>query len=261
MKSGTSLLRVLLAQHRDVFGSFETHWFTDPMRLHWNDPGSRRMQYLIEFFELSDSNYQALCATKREQPHREFVDIVMEYCAIRAGKPRWVEKTPDNIHVWGLIRKQWPDAYLIHVTREYKDCFASWKDRRGDDLDTFLAAATTAYDDIQELLGTTTEHYLEVDYSELASDTESTMRRILTHVGLDWDGACTSIDLKETRTERTKVQNVLGRDSLTAASLTRPIFTDSLGQWRNILNENEISRIDHDLAPWYKILGKRWTTA
>lgn len=258
MKSGTSLMRVLLAQHPSLFGSFETHWFTDPMRIGWRDTSTRRIQYLLDFFELESKDYRALCAQKEGTPNREFIDIVMEYCAARAGKQRWVEKTPDNIRHWSLIRAEWPNAYLVHVTREYKDCYASWKGKRGDGIEAFIKSASTAYDDLGSLLGNSAGCYIEVDYNDLVRNTEATMRSLLNALQLEWSDSCTCVDTDATAVERGKVKNVLGRESHTAISLTRPIFTDSIGQWKRILDDDEVLQIEQSLATWYQVFGKRW---
>ena len=60
MKSGTSLLRVLLGQHPDLFASFETHWFSNDFRLNWNDRNSRRVDYLLRFFEITDEGEEKI---------------------------------------------------------------------------------------------------------------------------------------------------------------------------------------------------------
>lgn len=261
MKSGTSLLRVLLGQHPTLYAGFETHWFDPAVREGWADPRSRRMTFLREFFELDDAHYAELCAAKRAEPGREFIDIVLADAAARAGKSRWVEKTPANIRHWPLIRDQWADAKLIHVTREYRDCFASWKVRRGDTLDDFLASARTAYDAIEPLIGTSDARYTEVDYNDLVSDTEATMRRILDFAEVDWDPRCASVDTQATARERETVKRVTGKDSKTSISLARPIFGDSVGQWRSMLEPAEAEAIRSELAPWYARLGSRWTDA
>lgn len=259
MRSGTSLTRVLLSQHPDVFGTFETHWYTDALRLSWHDPTSRRMELLRSLLAVDDREYARLCDEKKRDPEREFIDIVMEYCAQRAGKHRWVEKTPGNIRFWSLIRAQWPDAYLIHVTREYKDVFASWKTKRHESLDSFLSAARTAYDDIEHLLGGDVGRYLEVDYSELVVDTESTLRRILQRIAVPWDRRCAEIDLAGTNKERERVRDVLGRESPTAESLTKPIFQSGIGQWKNILTAEEARTIETELSHYYDVFGDRWS--
>ena len=259
MKSGTSLLRVLLGQHPDLFASFETHWYKPEIADDWADPQSRRMRYLRSFFKLSDDDYAALVAAKREAPEREFIDIVLAFCTERAGKRRWAEKTPGNIRHLSLIRRIWPTAKLIHVTREYRDCFASWKARRGDSLDTFLSAAKSAYADLDGLLGTEADSYLEVDHDQLVRAPEATMRRVLAFAELDWSPACAALDLDATGEERQKVIEVVGKDSHTNVSLSRPIFTDAIGQWQDVLLPEEAQRIERELAPYYAILGERWS--
>jgi len=258
MKSGTSLLRVLLGQHPNLFASFETHWYEPEIAERWADPQSRRMGYLREFFELSDDDYATLVENKRREPEREFIDIVFELCAGRAGKRRWAEKTPGNIRHLSLIRRIWPSAKFIHVTREYRDSFASWKSRRGDTLDTFLAAAKSSYGDVEGLLGKADAGYIEVDHDELVRQPEATMRRVLAFAELDWSPACGALDLAATKDERQKVIDVVGKDSHTNISLSRPIFTDAIGQWRKTLTPAEADRIEQELAPYYALLGGRW---
>jgi hypothetical protein len=258
MKSGTSLLRVLLGQHPDVFASFETHWYEPVIREGWADQYSQRIRYLRQFFELSDSDYAALIQRKRAEPGREFIDVVFEFCAMRAGKPRWAEKTPGNIGHYALICRIWPTAKVIHVTREYRDCFASWKTRRGDTLDAFLTSVKSTYAEIGGLLGKNTESYLEIDHNDLVRTPEQTMRRVLSFAELGWSPSCASLDLAATSEERTKVIEVVGKDSHTNVSLSRPIFTDAIGQWHTMLREDEARRIERELAPFYAIFGERW---
>jgi hypothetical protein len=259
MKSGTSLLRVLVGQHPLVFASFETHWFDPALRENWRDPQSRRMTLLREFFDIDDAAYARLCAEKQTNPAREFIDIVLENAAAAAGKPRWAEKTPANIRHWPLIRRLWPDAKLVHVTREYRDCFASWKARRGDTLDDFLNSARSAYDAIAPLLGSQTTDYMEVDYTDLVGDTEATMRRVLAFAELHWDPHCRAIDTDITAQERVLVQQVTGRDSKTSISLAKPIFGSSIGQWHELISAEEAATIRRELAPWYDRLGAKWS--
>jgi hypothetical protein len=261
MRSGTSLTRVLLSQHRDIFGSFETHWFTDAVRLNWDDPASKRMQLLLSLLDIDNDAYRALCDRKAAEPDREFIDIVLDWCTTRAGKSRWVEKTPDNVRYWPLIQKQWPDAYFIHVTREYKDVFASWKTKRKETLDRFLASVQAAYADIRPLLGTTTGRYTEVDYADLVNDTEATMRRLLDFVGAPWDPACADLNLSRTSNERDHVAGVLGRPSPTAESLAQPIFSSGVGQWRDVVTDEEARRIESELAAYYAIYRQQWAAA
>ena len=169
-----------------------------------------------------------------------------------------MEKTPDNLRHWSLIQSIWEDPLLIHVTRDYRDTYASWKVRRKDSLEDFLAAATAVYDDIYPLLGTQQERYLEVDYADLVTSTEDTMRRVLDKVKEPWVPECATLNLQHTGAERRRVREVLNRDSLTSVSLSRSIFTDSIGQWREHLVDEEVTRIVEALGPIASKLGQEW---
>lgn len=262
MKSGTSLLRVLLGQHPNLYATFESHWFEESLREGWADSDSRRMGYLRAFLEIDDGTYAALVAAKRAEPSREFIDIVYETMAGRAGKPRWVDKTPDNVLHLDEIRRVWPDATLIHVTREPRDCFASWKDRRGDSLEAFLAAAERLVRALGDRIGRAPQPgYLEVDHGALASDPEGTMAGLLDVLGEPWEPACARLDLDATARERETVKRVTGRDSHTNRSLVRPIFTDQIGQWKRLLSDEEAATIRSRLAPLYERLGDRWSAS
>lgn len=258
MKSGTTLLRALLGQHPRLFASFETHWFVQAVRDGWCDPTSKRMQLLLSLLDLDQDEYSLLCERKRAEPSLEFIDLVMQHCCERAGKARWLEKTPDNIRYWSLIQDIWEEPTLIHVTREYKDVFASWKSRRGDSLETFLLSAKSAYDDICSTLGHESKGYLEVDYQELVCDTEMAMRRVLSAIGEDWNPGCAVLDVEHATRERSKFKDLMGRESWTLVSLSKPIFRNSIGQWREHLTDGEGERIELELAEYYRIFGNKW---
>jgi len=258
MKSGTTLLRALLGQHPRLFGTFETHWYEDAIRIKWYDPTSKRMTLLLSLLDINNSEYGMLYRIKSEDHDREFIDIVMEYCCNRAGKQRWIDKTPDNIKYWNLIQKEWSDAYLIHVTREYKDIYASWKSKRRDSLDCFISVVTSAYDDIKPLLGKDADHYIEVDYTELVFNTVSTLRRVVAYLGEEWSEQCAKLNTDNTLRERNIFKNMFERDSWTFASLSKPIFKSSVGQWKTLITDEERKRIEHDLKEFYAIYDHIW---
>ena len=218
------------------------------------------MQLILSLLEIGNDEYESMCEKKRADATREFIDIVMGHCCKRAGKERWVEETPGNILHWSLIQEIWSDSSFIHVTREYKDTYASWKVRRRDSLETFMSAAKGAYDDIGPLLGMETERYMEVDYVELVSETEQTMRRVLAHIGEKWDPACAALNVEKTGGERTHFKELLGRESWTLVSLSKPIFRNSIGQWRKYITDDEKMIIERELAEYYEIFGNRWSS-
>jgi hypothetical protein len=55
----------------------------------------------------------------------DFLQIVMEAITRKQGAHRWAESTPWHLHYLPLIKKQIPDALIIHIIRDGRDVTAS----------------------------------------------------------------------------------------------------------------------------------------
>jgi hypothetical protein len=244
MKSGTSLLRKLLANHPAVFGGLETHWFTDDVRLRWRDSGGRRQQWLREFYDLSSDDYDRLARDARDGI--EFLDSLMRHCTLRAGKERWIEKTPDNILHLDLIWERWPAAHVLHVVRDYRDVYASWKRNGKLSLGEFLRQVHLVGGAVEAIQGDRRDQYFEVDYNELVDATEFVLREVCAFVGERYVAGLSAYDGDDSDFQ--KVLAVTGTESATTRSLSQPIFRSSIGQWRSTLSEGELTTIESEFA-------------
>jgi len=183
MKTGTSLLRKLMAGHPNIFGGLETFWFSEDMLHNWRDAGSKRQQFLRDFFDISESDSEGIRA--QSESGIDFFDRCMWFCTQRAAKQRWVEKTPDNILHMGLIREHWPKAHFLHVVRDFRDVFASWK-RRDKSLDEFITKTHEVMGAVGDLAGQRTNWYAEIRYDGLVMNTEQTLKEAIEFVGEPW---------------------------------------------------------------------------
>lgn len=246
MKSGTTLLRALVANHPQIFGGLETHWFGDEFRKHWRDADAPSVSRLLNFFEVAPSAYADLldgCADP-------FVLLgrFMAHCAHRSGASRWVEKTPGNVVHTDLIEQHWPDALFIHVIRDLRDVYASWKKNQKYDLDRFVSDVHAITDHLGPRLGNPAGAYHEVRYRDLVLEPRATMEEVITFIGEPWvDG----IEInRKGREEHDRVKATTGKSSPTLDSLAKPIFTHSLGQYETILSSEECSRIENELSDY-----------
>lgn len=244
MMSGTSLARKLLGRHSRLFAGLETHWFSEEFRTTWRDPDSRRQRWMCEFFEVEPAHADEL--RRQSENAFEYFARFMSHCTARAGKQRWVEKTPDNIRHTDLIRERWPEARVVHVVRDYRDVCASWKVNRKQPVDEFIAAAQENVDALGGTLGTSSDWYSEVRYEDLVTRPEATLRSLCGFIGERFEPAMA--EYEGDGDEHEKILRVTGVDSTTARSLGRPIFTDSIGRWRKALTELEVSRIAEHLG-------------
>jgi hypothetical protein len=71
--------------------------------------------------------------------------------------------------------------------------------------------------------------WLSVHYEELVRSPEPVMRRVVDHCGLGWDDRC--LRFHELGTPVT---------TASAGQVTRPLYTDSIGMWKNYASELEV---------------------
>lgn len=251
-KSGTTLLRVLIAKHSNIFGGLETHWFSTDICDNWRDSNLRRHKYLQKFFNVNRDEFERIKANSING--LDFFDKFMSFCAKRAGKKRWVEKTPDNIMNISLIRNQWPSAKFIHVVRDLRDVYASWKLNKKDNLKLFIEKVHHICNSLGDMLGQKTNLYLEVNYHTLVFNPTQAMTTVLKHIDEPW---VYGIDRNDNGSrEFEKVKQITGKESSTLLSLKKPIFTNSVGQWKKVLTIKEVVIIERELKEYLNVLSK-----
>ncbi|MDJ0837213.1 MAG: sulfotransferase [Acidobacteriota bacterium] len=251
MKSGTTLLRALVSNHSGIFGGLETFWFSDRFAARFHDGASETIHRLFGFFDVPVSEHAALYRQGDDAP--AFFNRFMNHCTRRAGKRRWVEKTPDNVRHLDLIQQHWPGSRFLHVIRDPRDVYASWKRNNKYDLATFLAHVAAVEEAAGDRLGRSGDTYMEVHYEDLVTRPEEIMRRVMTFLEESWEDAV-AVNRKG-REEFDKVRGLTGKASPTLDSLSKPIFTDSLGRWPQILSSKEIETIETQTAEYGRKSG------
>jgi len=249
MKSGTTLLRVLIGRHPNLYSGMETHWFSDNFRTNWLDSSSKGQQLFRQLYGVSDDEFERIKQSSTSGV--DFFTRLMDFCTQQSGKMRWVEKSPDNIIFRKDIYNNWPDSRLIHVVRDYRDVYASWKRKGKYNIEQFISKVNTIAQSNTALLGTHSEFYLEVDYELLVTDTTSALKAILSHIGEDWVDGLESYEGDSSDFNR--LYQATGQKSSTLESIARPVFTTSIGQWKNILEIEEVRRIEGELGDLMKI--------
>jgi hypothetical protein len=106
----------------------------------------------------------------------------------------WVEKSPYNEFYTRQIYEWWPQARCIHVLRDPRDNFASYRRKHPDWTAEFFAAnwkrSTNAGVENLEKFGT--ERYLLLRYEDLVQDPQETLQAIVKFLDLDWDESLAS---------------------------------------------------------------------
>lgn len=200
-RSGTTLLRMMLDSHPAIAIPPETHFVLPVIqasgkvrfspttltkaivhdeRRRWNDFG-------LEEEDLLEA-MQAVEPLNTADGLRAFYELY----ASKHDKQRWGDKTPDYVRKMKKIQNTLPEARFIHVIRDGRDAGLSQNSRivkRGKEpippkemARRWRKRIVKSREDAAEV-----EHYLEVRYEDLITDTESVLRRVCEHIELDFD--------------------------------------------------------------------------
>ncbi len=147
----------------------------------------------------------------------------------RTGKPRFIDKMPNNFRHIGLIHLILPNARIIDARREpMACCFSNFKQ-----LFASGQEFTYSIDDIARyyrMYEAQMEHWnavlpgkiLKVQHEDVVEDLEGNVRRLLDYCGLEFEPAC----LEFYKTERSV-------RTASSEQVRQPIFKEGLDQWRN----------------------------
>ncbi len=160
---------------------------------------------------------------------------------------RWVEKSPYNEYFSKEIFSWWPEARCIHIVRDPRDNFASYRRKHPAWAPEFFAAnwarSGKAGLDNQRRFGT--ERYLILRYEDLARSSSENIRKITQFLQIDWDPALTS---------PTRAGEQWNGNSMFANQF-REISSAPVDRWRGQLEPVEAAVIEMGTSPFFKEFG------
>jgi tetratricopeptide (TPR) repeat protein len=217
-RSGSTLIEQILASHSAVEGTQELADIPRfVLELQGRDPDSESPRYPGVLAQLPPEEYQRLAEK-----------YLRDTGVYRTGKPRFIDKMPNNFRHIGLIQLLFPNAKIIDARREpMACCFGNLKQlfARGQEFAYSVEDIGRYYRTYLELM----EHWdtalpgrvLRVLHEDVVDDLERSVRLILDFCELPFEPKC----LEFHRTERSIV-------TASSEQVRRPIFREGLDQWR-----------------------------
>jgi hypothetical protein len=209
MRSGSTLLRVILNSHSQICAPLEMH-----LRALKVEAEGRLLRTALKELGL----------TTRELENMLWDRILFDRL-IKDGKKLVVDKTPANALGWRRIHNYWPEAKFIILYRHPVRILGSWQDARPD---------ISAEKSVPQLLKFTeameqarTEHGgLVVKYEDLTREPARTTQQICQFLGVPWEPQMVEYG-----------QQDHGR------------FVRGLGDWSEKINSGKISPAPPDPKP------------
>ncbi|WP_369273020.1 sulfotransferase [Streptomyces sp. R11] len=172
VRSGSTLLRVLLNSHSRIRAPHEMHLRTLHVHL------SR---------EFTAAAMRELELDKDELEHLLW-DRVLHLELTRSGKDVIVDKTPPNTLIWPRLHRCWPQARHILLLRHPAAVIASLTSRRADPDHEAIRAEVLAYSEkLEEARRHLDAHVIR--YEELTAEPERITRGICAYLDLPWEPA------------------------------------------------------------------------
>jgi hypothetical protein len=198
-RSGTTMLRLMLDAHPELTIPPETHFVPDLIdAIADGATPEQAVQVMTAVRQWGDlhtepdevlERWRRLDSFEAGPALRAFYEIFPE----RQGKSRYGEKTPAYVKNMLKIESVLPEARFIHVIRDGRDVALSrWKRTLGDkDPAPASRVAETWARRIRRAQrhGRKLDHYMELRYEDLVTDTEPNLRRICEYLELEWDPA------------------------------------------------------------------------
>ncbi len=217
-RSGSTLVEQILASHSQVEGTQELPslpriaaelggGLADPLR----------------------SRYPEALDTLEFDHFRRLGERYLELTrAYRGGKPRFVDKMPNNFRHLGLVHLMLPNARIIDVRREPMACCVANLHQLfagGQDFTYGIEEIARYYRSYLELM----RHWdtvlpgriLRVIYEDLVEDLDGEVRRLLDHCALEFEPS----SLEFHRTQRSV-------STPSSEQVRQPIYRDGLTDWR-----------------------------
>jgi tetratricopeptide (TPR) repeat protein len=216
-RAGSTLLEQILASHSQVEGTTE---LANVPRIVSNLSGRDRM---------GEPPYPGVLQELPEEQFRRFAEeYLQDTLDYRSGKPRFIDKMPNNFRNIGLIHLMLPNARIIDARRDAMDCcFSNFKQlyARGHQFAYSQEDIGRYYSSYVEMMAHWDEvlpgRVLRVDHDDVLADLEGSVRRILDYCGLPFEEACLEFHKTERRVHTASSEQV-----------RRPINRDGVDQWK-----------------------------
>ena len=230
-RAGSTLLEQILASHSQVEATAELPFIGQIAReLSGRRKRSEESRYPAVLAELSPE--------RREELGQQYLDRAAIY---RSGKPRFIDKLPNNFLHIALIKTILPNATIIDARREpMAACFANFKQMfaQGQEFTYSLEDIGHYYADYLRLMA----HWhsilpggvLTMQYEDVVDDLDKQVESLLAHCDLEFEESCIRF-YEHDRAVRTA----------SSEQVRQPVYRDALTQWMHY--QDRLQTLEHVL--------------
>lgn len=227
-RSGTTLLQTLISAHPNFYGiDQETALMThqNVFKSEWRQAFDNLMltEKMIwdsnDIVQLFDSFAESI-ASREKSEHLRFV-----------------EKTPQHVNYLGNILRWFPNAQILHIHRDGRDCYCSARLHKGIPTGASLSSYANYWKRCIANRQKYTKHprVYDISYEELTAKTEPTLTKIMDFLGDEM--VASQLDCNQRKSDQRSKQSEFSK-------LAKPVDTTSIGRWRTELSNKEVVKYE-----------------
>jgi LPS sulfotransferase NodH len=242
-RSGTTLLSAMLSAHSRLDCGPESRFFaryrhlSAAQRRHTLDPATwpagavdyidslcNQGHPIVELFGLSLEDVRTFLE-RREPSLAAMLESLTVQHAERAGKARWIEKTPRHLRMLDTLRELWPAACVVRIVRDPRDVAISLAGMPFA-TDSVVANLVRVDDDdraSRDLIDAD-PGAMTLRYEDLIADPEAELRRICDFIGEDYEPAMLD--------SRGSAAEVAAEHEWWKGSVSGPLTSARVGRWK-----------------------------
>ncbi|MFK0158594.1 sulfotransferase family protein [Streptomyces sp. NPDC090499] len=189
VRSGSTLLRVLLNSHSRIRAPHEMHLRTVHVRM------SRDFT----------ADAMAELALDKDELEHVLWDRVLHLELSRSGKDVIVDKTPPNTLIWPRLHRCWPDARFVLLLRHPGAVIQSLISRRAEpDLSQIHGEVLGYAEKLEEARQQLPDAHV-ITYEDLTSEPEQVTRGLCAYLGVPWESGMLDYGTQDHGTFRPKL--------------------------------------------------------
>ena len=205
-RSGTTLVEQIISSHSKVFSASETNYLSD--------------QILKKIYNKNDDEINIFLNSEFNQEYFEFIKN------FNTKRKIILDKTLNNFWIIGFIFIFFPEAKVIHVSRNAKDnCLSIFKNffENPDGWNCEMNELANYYNTYKDLMIYWNDKFKEkiynIQYESLVNNSENEIKKLIKYCDLEWEENCLQFY---------KNKNIIKTVSVNQAN--KPIYKSSINK-------------------------------
>ncbi|MFQ6677775.1 MAG: sulfotransferase [Fidelibacterota bacterium] len=251
-RSGTTLLRLILNAHSNIAIPPQTKFTRKILKRLWVFGDLKKENNRKKLTEWLLSKEKNTKLVDLMLSHNELNDVMLEkktiggflssiyqLYATNNGKKRWGDKRPYYIRFIPLLFQLYPDAVMIHLIRDGRDCVASLKKMQWWHRHPIYSMLNWRYAIRRgkQFAKKYPNQFLEIRYEDLIHRSEEIIKTVSKFIGVEFEEGMLEFYSHTP-------QNVPKYKMEWHYKTAQPISAQYIGQWRNNLTTSEIQLMD-----------------